>query len=184
MAQLNKLADKGDAPLSPADFRRIVRYAQAIDPRVRAAHPSEVGSRASQEYKVTSEHLLLDMLSSPVCWYGGHLWCQGHLMGCFMTRSTDKCRPNLRFMIKLLCRQLVVPDFVTFCDDLSALAQLAAPDTSGNNADYIPPLRCALWSTNVAAYWRAHNCEAPLRSCSDDHVRSCHPAQQQLRVPS
>ena len=25
MAQLDKLADKGDGPLSPADFRRIVR---------------------------------------------------------------------------------------------------------------------------------------------------------------
>lgn len=54
-------------------------------------------------------------------------------------------------MIKLLCRQLVVPDFMTFCDDLSALAQLAAPDTSGNNADYIPPLRCAFSSADVAA---------------------------------
>ena len=70
MAQLNKLADKGDAPLSPADFRRIVRYAQALDPRVRAAHPNEVDFRASQEHKATFEHLLFDMLSCPVCWYG------------------------------------------------------------------------------------------------------------------
>jgi hypothetical protein len=46
-------------------------------------------------------------------------------------------------MIKLLRQQLVVPDFMTFCDDLSALALLASPDTSGKNADYIPPLRCA-----------------------------------------
>lgn len=44
-------------------------------------------------------------------------------------------------MIKVLNGQLVVPDFVTFSDDLSALAQLVAPDTSGANADYIPPLR-------------------------------------------
>lgn len=55
--------------------------------------------------------------------------------------SICRCRPNLRFMIKVLHSQLVVPDFMTFADDLSALAQLVAPDTSGANADYIPPLR-------------------------------------------
>ncbi len=52
------------------------------------------------------------------------------------------CRPNLRFLIKVLNGQLVVPDFLAFSHDLSALAQLVESDRSGANADYIPPLRC------------------------------------------
>lgn len=52
-------------------------------------------------------------------------------------------RPNLRFMVKVINESLVVPDFQTFSNDLSALAQLAAPDLGGKNADYIPPLRDA-----------------------------------------
>ena len=90
-----------------------------------------------------------------------------------MTSFTAICRPNLRFMIKLLCRQLVVPDFMTFCDDLSALAQLAAPDTSGKNADYIPPLRCALWSPNVAAYLVQGNRKASPGTRHGIHVPCC-----------
>jgi hypothetical protein len=78
------------------------------------------------------------------------LWCMQHLQSRVMTGFTVTRRPNLRFMIKLLCRQLVVPDFMTFCDDLAALAQLAAADTSGKNADYIPPLRCALSFQHIA----------------------------------
>ena len=53
--------------------------------------------------------------------------------------------------LKILNHQLAIPDFHGFSNDLTALYHLVEGDTSGNNADYIPILRCISQPVTVSS---------------------------------
>ncbi|MEX1317983.1 MAG: glutaminase A [Synechococcaceae cyanobacterium] len=60
-----------------------------------------------------------------------------------LEKFSETVGPELRMINRCFQRQLIIPDWEEFCNDIQTIFKNVEPDCSGKNADYIPILRDA-----------------------------------------